>query len=1415
MMTPRFFRGGSVLLLAAGLLAFALTRRDRPVAPPVEVTIGQVQPPEWESVIPPEASFVIDVAGTAGQLDELREDERREQIADWTAYGVLLHAGLPPEQLREATYDKIPFRHPAFEETANFDYGRGRRVILGDGLVWLFYSDFDADQRRAILGRLADQVRMELGALPSRLCVFRYRSDLIRGVVQVQREPDLQVETAFSETFGYVERVVRSQSDFADWLGAIDDLVHVEFLAGEAVRLGGRRFPETRTAGATLEDVAALYQAHQHIDQRWTAAEQVIKATLTPLDSAYDDLIDAYNSLVGNGSDLSLPDLRSLDARIATVESYLPSADLDASGLVRRMIQQKVGGLGFGALTAEEAAALASQLRSGGTGPAAYKSRIENLRPRVSARLEEMRRDTLRTLSREGRIPPSEPGFSLDPQWNAADLIADLERLVNDPQQLVVLAREIALHSQPSDAEHAAIPREIRRARDLVEAVEGADAGLTVSPDHKVRLAEIVNGLRGKGGKELADGGILPLLQLKEDLKRRKAEEDFPLLAALDFLDALHRVQCARYDGPLRGTRVGMVLFYTDLLAKLWASLDYDGEAPTHQVFGFLSKPRISPDIEPEYWDEVWALPNTRLWFGVRKDGYSSVNDRQLDFSHISARVYSAGSNHLNPGEETTTAEPSRRVFGWWDRHFADVADHEPMYHVQNQIMKWSVATGVLQDRKVCRFLDEVPVNRTLRFDHWYEASNELRFHRPLQFRPESEWIENNETLPILSSYRFPSAGKPIAWIEGGVSLGGARSVQEGSKIVPTLKPALRRGGIDYSGSSATELKSLKGPLYDLHPADDAGRLVTRLQPAPTSRLRSGPTTYQFRQLSTETVSRTDGSEWALQSDAGRLGTLSSRRIPGGTQLDWHPGRLGQDQGLARDALRAFRASHPPEAVSSLAAQEKFLPDKGVFLVADDAGFEAVLVPSSGPRESPPAPSGWRTLRIAEDQAPGPNGWYRLSEVRQAGLADVLAIFEGRRVPIVRAVEEPLEAGFASCTRLNATPWQRLRPLAHEPESALPGRLQRLFTTDEPPPNGIPVTIESTQAADGAFHGVVADGALYVRRPATGPPDAFNTLVGSHGITGKKLSAVIAQAEPGSAPITVRFDGPPPSRVGADAARAVESGDRPAVIEKMLAAAREGRFDEAVADFRRQVRQDGLHALADGDLNPTVRRVLESTSRENAPDNLVLEAVLRVTRSDLDPAVAAIRNAAQGNLPPDASLESFGAIARNRGQAAMADFLEIHSPQVSPVAPEIRSWIELTTAGRRAHTVLKPPGKPPTGPMNEEQVRSALSDGATFYVEDRGLLGRLDWDAAPGHTLGQLVNDPRVTWSSLSMEGLGRFRPTRIAAEDTSYLLRHDTAAKAGTSSPADAPYLLRPPPLVLLRNTETNAVSEATLNRN
>ena len=53
--------------------------------------------------------FTIDVSQMLAKLDELRPDERADQIADWAMYGTLLQANLSSDDLRQATYNIAPF----------------------------------------------------------------------------------------------------------------------------------------------------------------------------------------------------------------------------------------------------------------------------------------------------------------------------------------------------------------------------------------------------------------------------------------------------------------------------------------------------------------------------------------------------------------------------------------------------------------------------------------------------------------------------------------------------------------------------------------------------------------------------------------------------------------------------------------------------------------------------------------------------------------------------------------------------------------------------------------------------------------------------------------------------------------------------------------------------------------------------------------------------------------------------------------------------------------------------------------------------------------------------------------------------------------------------------------------------------
>src|SRR5207245_1373217 len=95
-----------------------------------------------------------------------------------------------------------------------------------------------------------------------RVRIFAFETDLPDGEIRVTPRADRDGADLFKAEFGYVEATVRSLDEFTAWLGAVDDVTHVALAPDEGVALGGRRFPSARTPGLTVDDVAALYQAH-------------------------------------------------------------------------------------------------------------------------------------------------------------------------------------------------------------------------------------------------------------------------------------------------------------------------------------------------------------------------------------------------------------------------------------------------------------------------------------------------------------------------------------------------------------------------------------------------------------------------------------------------------------------------------------------------------------------------------------------------------------------------------------------------------------------------------------------------------------------------------------------------------------------------------------------------------------------------------------------------------------------------------------------------------------------------------------------------------------------------------------------------------------------------------------------------
>jgi hypothetical protein len=191
-------------------------------------------------------------------LRELDDRERRDQIRDWGVLATLTREGATPEQIAAATYQMPPARLPYLDELYSFSYGRGRRAYFRDRV--LLFVDADDPDRTATIGRLADQVRMELGEIPRSAEIYVVEDQRNQGQLQVSDPTRVAGARLFSPDYGYVEAEVGDADQLAAWLARIDDLVRFRIEPGKLV-LGGRRFAGTRTASVTLDDVAALYQA--------------------------------------------------------------------------------------------------------------------------------------------------------------------------------------------------------------------------------------------------------------------------------------------------------------------------------------------------------------------------------------------------------------------------------------------------------------------------------------------------------------------------------------------------------------------------------------------------------------------------------------------------------------------------------------------------------------------------------------------------------------------------------------------------------------------------------------------------------------------------------------------------------------------------------------------------------------------------------------------------------------------------------------------------------------------------------------------------------------------------------------------------------------------------------------------------
>ncbi|WP_460596739.1 hypothetical protein [Geomonas sp. Red276] len=354
----------------------------------------------------------------------------------------------------------------------------------------------------------------------------------------------------------------------------------------------------------------------------------------------------------------------------------------------------------------------------------------------VLARDPAKKRKVLARIRREvrGGATGSQVGFSLDPQVDYLSLASDIRKAETG---------EMAFQHGGN------------------EAVAGYLAA---------RRGELENVVRHLAHRH----DLRPLLELRRRYEASRDPVEQRLGGLLRMLQERRSFQSARYDGNLQGTGVGMALFYTDLLAKLWA-LDYQNSAPRGAVTGFRKMQEIA--VPKLNWNDFIRLSQTRLWFGLRGDGFDIYGDDTILFTPSVTRVYAASSDPLVPGKESKANYQSAAFLGWWDRHYEAVAAYEPYYHKLDQIQKWSCALMVLKEKKSRQlaFLSSYPVRHDLDFATW-SSQEPVLARLGITFLDASALGQRTESLPLLSSAPYPMLGKSFT-LSGGVSLAGRDTI--------------------------------------------------------------------------------------------------------------------------------------------------------------------------------------------------------------------------------------------------------------------------------------------------------------------------------------------------------------------------------------------------------------------------------------------------------------------------------------------------------------------------------------------------------------------------------------------------------------------------------------------------------------
>jgi hypothetical protein len=715
---------------------------------------------------------VVNFRMDEGMRQRLSPRAQADQLRDWLLITSVSDAGLSVSQRNQALFDVPTVRHGYMRATANFEYGLSRSCALGDDRVLALAPKCPEAEQKDHLARVADEYRKNTGHKPAELIVFEYELDANRVSASVTRRPSVDGADLFQAAYGYHEMAVTDTGKLAEFLATAPNLTFAT-KEGQGLRVGGRQRLASTVRGIGAEDVAAVWKAQlaltrerEAFEAKWKEEEAKFNARWKQEDvdfkdrqtKAFDDLRKEY---IRKAKEADLQD-QVLDPE--RPENVLPGrprnprrplvpkpgeSDLDQS-VLRELLRQQ-GQLRFPA-PEQDMIAVTDDLKRDFEKDVArlkekFKAESKKLEERAKMEGEEFNKRYNEDPAAQRALHGT--GFSLDPTYDFESLAAKFERLA---------------------------PR-------LQEEANGSK-----DRDRQDRVVAVTQALMLRNE--------IPLFQLIEEIKKDGTPAASRL--AVDLVRALSdcQFQKARYDGDLASTEVGMVLFYTDLLAKLWA-IDFSYGTP-RGIEDFTAMANAS--ISPIFAKEADRLSHTRLWFGPQDKGFQVAEGRRtLIFSHVATRIFALSRSDTTRNESQANAR-SEAFLGWWNDHYEEVAAFEPQYERLNAIMKWSLVASWLAETKgldQLNILGDVNVDRKAWFPDWCKSGREkLRFTRwgDVRFHERGYKGTSTEAMEMLSSpllARYP--------LRGGVSLANVEVIKKHDAL-PQIRPGdslILRGNLD------------------------------------------------------------------------------------------------------------------------------------------------------------------------------------------------------------------------------------------------------------------------------------------------------------------------------------------------------------------------------------------------------------------------------------------------------------------------------------------------------------------------------------------------------------------------------------------------------------------------------------------